>query len=94
VRRLVGVIALGVALTAATTAAASFKPIDRRHGEVEIPRVRAGTITIPDAHRKGRITVILTLAEPPLAAYSRSLAGARSTQRLSTTSAAAPTWRA
>jgi len=51
--------------------------------------VRAGTITIPDAHRKGRITVILTLAEPPLAAYSRSLAGARSTQRLSTTSAAA-----
>jgi minor extracellular serine protease Vpr len=89
VRRLVGVIALGVALTAATTAAASFKPIDRRHGEVEIPRVRAGTITIPDAHRKGRITVILTLAEPPLAAYSRSLAGARSTQRLSTTSAAA-----
>jgi minor extracellular serine protease Vpr len=89
VRRLVGFIALGVALTAAASAAASFQPVERRHGEVEIPRVRAGTITIPDAHRKGTITVILTLADPPLAAYSRTLAGARSAQHLNTTSAAA-----
>jgi minor extracellular serine protease Vpr len=89
VRRLVGFIALGVALTAAASAAASFQPVERRHGEVEIPRVRAGTITIPDAHRKGTITVILTLADPPLAAYSRTLASARSAQHLNTTSAAA-----
>jgi minor extracellular serine protease Vpr len=89
VRRLVGVIALGVALAAATTATASFKPIERRHGEIEIPRVRAGTIAVPDAHRRGRITVILTLADPPLAAYSRTLSGGASARRLSTSSAAA-----
>ena len=69
-RRLVGSFALGVALVATSAASAAFQPIERRHGEVEIPRVRAGTITIPDAHRSGRVTVILTLADPPLAAYS------------------------
>ena len=88
-RRLVGSIAFGAALLAAATASAAFQPIERRHGEIEIPRVRAGTITVPDAHRRGRITVILTLADPPLAAYSRSLAGRSSTRRLNTSSAGA-----
>ena len=88
-RRLVGSIALGVALLAAATASAGFQPIERRHGEIEIPRVRAGTITVPDAHRRGRITVILTLADPPLAAYARTLAGRSSTRRLNTSSLAA-----
>ena len=88
-RRLVGSIALGAALLAATTASASFKPIDRGHGEVEFPRVRAGTITVPAAHRRGRIEVIFTLADPPLAAYSRSLAGTSSRQRLDTSSRSA-----
>ena len=88
-RRLVGSIALGVAFLAAATAYAGFQPIERRHGEIEIPRVRAGTITVPDAHRRGRITVILTLADPPLAAYSRTLAGRSSTRRLNTSSLAA-----
>ena len=78
-----------MALLAAATASAAFQPIERRNGEIEIPRVRAGTITVPDAHRRGRITVILTLSDPPLAAYSRSLAGRSSTQRLSTSSFAA-----
>ena len=81
-RRLVGSLALGVALVATSAAAAAFQPIERRHGELEIPRVRAGTITVPAAHRKGRITVILTLADPPLAAYSRTLAGSSATRRL------------
>jgi subtilisin family serine protease len=89
VRRLVGFIAFGAALTAAASAAAAFQPIERKHGEVEIPRVWAGKITVPAAHRKGRITVILTLADPPLAAYSRSLAGRSSAQRLNTSSASA-----
>ena len=80
---------LGVALLATATASAGFQPIERRHGEIEIPRVRAGTITVPDAHRSGRITVILTLADPPLAAYSRTLAGRSSTRRLNTSSLAA-----
>src|SRR5688500_14408518 len=89
VRRLVGSIAFGAALLAAATASAGFQPIERRHGEIEIPRVRAGTITVPDAHRSGRITVILTLADPPLAAYSRTLAGSGSARRLNTSSRAA-----
>ena len=88
VRRLAGSIALVVALMVTATAAAALQPIERRHGEVEIPRVRAGTITVPDAHRRGRITVILTLADPPLAAYSRTLAGASSSSRLNTSSLA------
>ena len=87
-RRLAGSIAVLVALTLAATASAAFRPIERRHGEVEIPRVRAGTITVPAAHRRGRITVILTLAQPPLAAYSRRLAGTTSSSRLSTSSLA------
>nr|MBA2384846.1 S8 family serine peptidase [Actinomycetota bacterium] len=88
-RCLVGSIAFGAALVAAATASASFQPLDRRHGEVELPRVRAGTITVPAAHRKGRIEVILTLSAPPLAAYSRSLAGASARQRLDTSSRSA-----
>lgn len=88
-RRLVGSVALGVALVATAAASAAFQPVERRHGELEIPRVRAGTITIPAAHRKGRITVILTLADPPLAAYSRSLAGSNASRRLNVQSRSA-----
>ena len=81
-RRLVGPLALGVALVATAAASAAFQPIERRHGEVAIPRVRAGTITVPEVHRKGRVTVILTLSQPPLAAYSRTLAGSTARSRL------------
>ena len=81
-RRLVGSLALGVALIATSAAAAAFQPIERRGGELQIPRVRAGKITVPAAHRTGRITVILTLSDPPLAAYSRTLAGSTATRRL------------
>ena len=88
VRRLAGSIALIAALTLTATAAAALQPIERRHGEIEIPRVRAGEIIVPTAHRRGRITVILTLADPPLASYSRTLAGTRSTSRLNTSSLA------
>ena len=88
-RRLVGPLALGVALLAAASASAAFQPIERRHGEIEIPRVRAGTIVVPKAHRQGRITVIVTLKDPPLAAYSRTLAGSRTTRRLNVQSRSA-----
>ena len=89
VRRLAGPVALGVALVAATSSSAAFQPVERRHGELELPRVRAGTIVVPEGHRAGRVEVILTLADPPLAAYSRTLAGRSSARRLSTTSRAA-----
>ena len=81
-RRLVGPFALGVALLATASASAAFQPIEWHHGEIQIPRVRAGKIVIPEAHRKGRVTVILTLSDPPLAAYSRTLSGATATRRL------------
>ena len=87
VRRFVALFSLGAALLLATSAAAAFQPIQRRGGEIDHPRVRAGTITIPAAHRKGRVTVIVTLAEPALASYSRSLAGRSATQRLDASSA-------
>ena len=88
-RRLVGPVALAVALVAPATSAAALQPIERRYGEIEIPRVRAGTITVPKAHARGRITVIVTLQDPPLAAYSRTLAGASASRRLNTQSRAA-----
>ena len=63
VRRLVGPVALGVALSAAASASAGFQPIERRHGELEVPRVRAGTITVPAALRSGRITEVSLVPE-------------------------------
>ena len=85
-RRLVALLSLVLALAVASSAAAAFQPIRRTHGELELPRVRAGTIEIPDAHRQGRVTVLITLAQPPLAAWSRSLAGRSSTRRLNVSS--------
>ena len=86
VRRLVGLLAPGVALLVAASAAAAYQPIQRRGGEFDVPRVRAGTITVPDAHTRGRTTVIVTLAQPPLAAWSRSFTARSATRRLDTTS--------
>ncbi|MGI9111637.1 MAG: S8 family serine peptidase, partial [Gaiellaceae bacterium] len=86
-RRLVALLSLGLALAVASSAAAAFQPIRRTHGELELPRVRAGTIQVPAAHRKGRVSVILTLAQPPLAAWSRSLAARSATRRLNVQSA-------
>jgi hypothetical protein len=88
VRRLAALLSLGAALVVATSASAAFQPIQRAHGELELPRVRAGTIEEPPAHSKGRLTVILTLAQPPLAAWSRSFTGQSTTRKLNAESAA------
>ena len=85
-RRLQALFALCAALLTAGTAAGAFQPIERRGGELEVPRVRAGTITVPAAHRKGRLTVILTLGQPPLAAQARRFTARSATRRLDTTS--------
>ncbi len=82
VRRLVALLSLGLALAVASSATAAFQPIRRTHGELELPRVRAGTIQEPAAHRRGRVSVILTLAQPPLAAWSRSFAARSAPRRL------------
>lgn len=68
-------VAVAVALVCTAAASAGFQPVRRTFGELQIPRVRAGKVVVPKAHGKGRVTVIVTLAQPPLAA-------ARSTQRM------------
>jgi len=94
VRRLVAPIAVGAALLAVGSAAGALQPIERRgNGEVELPRVRAGKIVIPEAHTKGVTTVIVTLREPPLAAYSRTLAGPTAVRRLDATSRSSRAYR-
>jgi minor extracellular serine protease Vpr len=88
VRRWTALFALVAALLTGGSAAAAFQPIARSYGEVEYPRVRAGTIVVPKAHKTGRTTVILTLDQPPLAAYSRTLFRAGGTRRLDASSKA------
>ncbi|MHB8642054.1 MAG: S8 family serine peptidase [Gaiellaceae bacterium] len=71
------------ALVAVPAASGAFQPIRRNFGELQIPRLRAGTLTIPKAHRDGRIRVIVSLSMPPLAqAYGRGLAAAGTTRQL------------
>ena len=87
-RRWLALSAFAAALLTGGTAAAALQPIERRAGEIEVPRVRAGTIVVPDEHRRGRTTVIFTLDRPPLAAYSRTLSSATSSRKLDTSSRA------
>lgn len=77
-------LAVAVALTSTTAASAGLQPVRRSFGELQIPRVRAGKIVVPKAHGKGRVTVIVTLDRPPLAAarYGRALLGAGRAARL------------
>ncbi len=89
VRRAVAIAALAAVLLSSASAAAGLQPIRYRQGEVTVPRVRAGTISIPAGHMRGRVTVIVTLSSPPLAAWSRSLSSRGNRTRLSTRSAAA-----
>jgi minor extracellular serine protease Vpr len=63
-RRLLLLVA-AAALTAIPSAAAALQPVRR---DADHPRLRAGTITIPPAHRRGQVRVIVRLAQPPLAA--------------------------
>jgi hypothetical protein len=77
-------VAVAVALICSAAASAGFQPVRRNFGELQIPRVRAGKVTIPKAHGKGRVTVIVTLDQPPLAAahYARTMLGGLATRQL------------
>ena len=59
-------------------------PIRRDLGEASPPRVRAGVLHVPRAHARGLTRAIVTLAEPPLAAWQsrRSLLSASSAHHL------------
>ena len=81
------------ALTAVPSAAAAFQPIKRDFGELSIPQVRAGHVTVPSGHRSGRVRVIVSLKLPPLAqAFGRGLYTAGSTHKLNVRSAASLTY--
>ena len=71
-------------LTAVPAAAAGLTPVRR---DADHPRVRAGTITIPPQHRRGRVRVVVRLAQPPLAAaLGSSYTGVVAQRRLNTAS--------
>ncbi|HKP19243.1 MAG TPA: S8 family serine peptidase [Gaiellaceae bacterium] len=61
----------------------------RSFGELQIPRLRAGAIVVPKSHARGRVTVLVTLNQPPLAArFGRSLAAAGGARTLDVRTAA------
>jgi subtilisin family serine protease len=64
---------VAAALILASASSAAFQPIRRSFGEVKVPRVRAGNLTVPKAAANGRVTVLVDLRLPPLAAYNRNL---------------------
>ena len=86
-KRVFAFAALAAMLVSAASATAAFQPIRRTFGERELPRLRAGKIVVPAGHRSGRVTVIVTLKQPPLAAWHRDLYGTSARARLSVSSA-------
>jgi subtilisin family serine protease len=87
-RRVFSILAVAAILGLVSSASAAFQPVRRSFGELEIPRVRAGQVVVPKGHANGRVTMIVTLTQPPLAAHSeRSLFGVSATRRLDVDSA-------
>jgi minor extracellular serine protease Vpr len=94
-RRFVGLIGVAAALASALPAGASLTPINRTFGDRTLPRVRAGTLTIPRDQASGRVRVIVGLPLPPLAAWSgRTFAGVGATRKLDVASRASRTYLA
>ena len=70
-----GLLAVIAALASSVPAGATLVPIERTFGDVTVPRVRAGTLTVPRNQASGRVRVIVGLPLAPLAAaYGRTLA--------------------
>ena len=87
-RRVPLILAVAATLGLVSSATAAFQPVRRNFGELEIPRVRAGQVVVPRGHANGRVTMIVTLGQPPLAAhYGRSRFGVSGTRRLDVNSA-------
>ena len=84
------ILATVLALCFAASASAKLVPIRRPAGEDTLPRVRAGKIVIPPAHKKGLTRVIVRLSAPPLAVWNseRTLLTTKATQHLNVHSAA------
>ena len=88
-KRAFALAALAAMLLSAASASAAFQPVRRSFGEIEVPRVRAGTLTIPSAGSKGRVTVIVRLRQPPLAVWHRTLSARSGQTRLNARSSSA-----
>jgi minor extracellular serine protease Vpr len=71
--RRVALFPLAAALILASASSAAFQPVRRSSGEQSIPRVRAGSLKILSAKSNGRLTVLVDLRLPPLAAHNRNL---------------------
>jgi hypothetical protein len=85
----VGLLAVAAALSATIPAGAALVPIDRTSGELNLPRVRAGTLTIPRNQAAGRVRVIVGLPLPALASsQGRGFSAVGGTRRLDVASAA------
>jgi minor extracellular serine protease Vpr len=88
-RRSSVLLAFAAALVLSAAAPAALQPVRRNFGELQIPRVRAGTIAVPPRHAAGRVTVLVTLDQPPLAAYfGRQVAAAAGPRSLDVRTAA------
>jgi minor extracellular serine protease Vpr len=79
----VGLLAVAAALSWVIPAGAALVPIDRNFGELNLPRVRAGTLAIPRDQASGRVRVIVGLPLPALAsAQGRGLSAHRGKRKL------------
>ncbi len=89
-RRSIVLLLLAALLILATSAAAAaeLRPIRLpQRGELSLPRVRHGVIRIPQGHASGRVTVLVGLRLPPLAArYGPGLQAFGPRRKLATTS--------
>ena len=83
-----GLLAVVTALASTVPADASLLPIRRTFGDLTVPRVRAGTLTIPRNQGAGRIRVIIGLPLAPLAAAQARLAAQSHTRKLNVATAA------
>jgi minor extracellular serine protease Vpr len=82
-RRFLALIALAAPLALSTVASAALQPVRRDVAGRHVPRLRSGAISIPRRHAAGRVTVLATLDQPPLAGYSgRTTAAAGATRKL------------
>src|SRR6266511_2855231 len=87
-RRSVCLLAVVTALASTVPADASLLPVRRTFGDLTVPRVRAGTLTIPLNQAAGRIRVIIGLPLAPLAAAQARLAAQSHTRKLNVATAA------
>jgi minor extracellular serine protease Vpr len=91
----VGLLVVAAALSAAIPAGAVLVPIHRTFGDLTLPRVRKGTLTIPRNQASGRVRVIVGLPLPALASsQSRVLSAQAGSRKLDVASAASRSYLA